>query len=334
VNILILGGTRFVGRHLMERAAHDGHAVTLFHRGQTPCERPAGVGEVLGDRETADILKVADRAWDLVVDTCGYFPQTVERSVEALRAHARRYVFISSISVYANAGRPGLTEDDDLLQLPAGLPERPDVNEYYGALKVRCEHVVREAFGIAATIVRPGLIVGPYDPTDRFTYWVERLAAGGEVLAPGDPSTPVQFIDARDLAAFVLELAKHEHGGVFNATGPAETLTMQGFLEAGETALASREPVRLRWCPDAVLLEQGIKPWSDLPLWIPAGDPDSGGLLQTDVSKPIAAGLRVRPVENTFADTHAWALTLPPGRERKAGLSSERERAALLAAAG
>jgi 2'-hydroxyisoflavone reductase len=326
MEVLILGGTRFMGRHVMERAAQDGHSVTIFHRGKTECPLPPGVRELHGDRETDDLRAIADRPWDLVVDTCGYFPQDVRRTVEALRPRARRYLFVSSISVYKDGGRPGLVEDDDLLELAPGLPERPDVLEHYGALKAACERVVRDAFGIAATVVRPGLIAGPYDPTDRFTYWAERLAAGGDVLVPGRPHAPVQFIDARDLAAFVLELGHRDVGGVYNAAGPEETLTMADMLEAGEAAIVSRDAVRLQWRHDEELLRRNVKPWTDLPLWIPAGDPESGGLLQAGIAKAIAAGLRLRPVENTFADTYAWASALPADRERKAGITRERER--------
>lgn len=324
MDVLILGGTLFLGRHLMQVAARDGHAVTIFHRGKTQCALPEGVREILGDRES-EVGRLADRPWDVVIDTCGYYPQTVSRSVEALHARARRYVFVSSISVYKNLDRPGLHEEDEVLALPPGLPERPDVNEHYGALKALCERVVRDVFGIAATIVRPGLIVGPYDPTDRFTYWPERLADGGDVLVPGSPGAHVQFIDVRDLAEFILELAQHDRGGTYNAAGPAEPLTMESMLEAGEAAIASREPVRLQWRPDKELLRHDVRPWMDLPLWIPAGD-EYIGLLEADVAKAIAAGLRFRPVENTFADTYAWASSLPKQRERKAGISRERER--------
>jgi 2'-hydroxyisoflavone reductase len=321
VNVAVIGGTRFFGRRFVETAARRGDRVTLFHRGQTSFELPPGVVEILGDRHGEALDALGATAWDLVLDTCGYYPDSLVRSTRLL-AQAGRYLFVSSVSAYAEPAPAGVTEEAALAELPAGLPERPDVLEYYGPLKAACEAVVRGAFGDRATIVRPGLIVGAYDPTDRFTYWPERIARGGDVLAPGAPSNPVQFIDARDLAEFCLTLAGAGAGGAYNAVGPAEPLTMEGFLQAGAASIASDRPVRLRWIGDAELLAAGVGPWMDLPLWLPAGDT----LMQVDVARSLAAGLRLRPLEDTFLETALWARSLPPDRERKAGITPERER--------
>jgi 2'-hydroxyisoflavone reductase len=325
MNIAVIGGTRFFGRRFVEAAARRGDRVTAFHRGENSFELPAGVNEIHGDRDSDALNALAGPAYDLVLDTCGYYPVSLERSTAVLKS-AKRYLFISSISAYADASRPGLDESSALAVLADGLGEKPDVNEHYGALKAACENVVRGAFGDRATIVRPGLIVGAYDPTDRFTYWPERMMRGGEVLAPGSPSNPVQFIDARDLAEFCLTLADAHAPGAYNATGPARTLTMEQFLACGAASLAADEPVRLRWIGDRALLEAGVTPWSDLPLWIPENDPETGGLMQVDVRSSIAAGLRFHPLEDTLLETALWSKSLPPDRARKAGLSADRER--------
>jgi 2'-hydroxyisoflavone reductase len=328
VKLLVLGGTRFLGRHVVETAAAEGHAVTLFHRGETRCPLPPGVEERLGDRTSADVERLGAEPWDLVVDTSGMDPETVERSARAL-AGARRYLFVSTVSVYADVSRPGLSEDAPLAGLPAEGGEA-DPAQRYGALKAAAEAVVRERFGARATVVRPGLIAGPYDPTGRFTYWAERLVRGGEVLAPGRPERPVQLIDARDLAAWFLRLGRAERGGTFHAAGPLGGTTMGELLEAGTAALDPAEPVRLRWVGDEVLLGAGAGPWMELPLWLP-DQPEYAGFLRLDPSRARAAGLTTRPVGETFRATAAWAASLPPERERGAGLSPERERELLAA---
>ena len=331
MKILVLGGTRFLGRHAVETAAAEGHAVTLFHRGETRCPLPPGVEERLGDRTTAAVERLGAEPWDLVIDTSGMDPETVERSARALSG-ARRYLFVSTVSVYADVSRPGLAEDDAPLAEPAAEGGEADPAQRYGALKAAAEAVLRARLGERATVVRPGLIAGPYDPTGRFTYWAERLARGGEVLAPGRPERPVQVIDARDLARWFLRLGRDDRAGTFHAAGPLGGTTMGELLEAGSAALAPAEPVRLRWVGDEALLGAGAGPWMELPLWLP-DQPEYAGFLRLDLSRARAAGLTTRPLGETFRDTAAWAASLPPERERGAGLSPERERE-LLAAAG
>ncbi|MGZ5063824.1 MAG: NAD-dependent epimerase/dehydratase family protein, partial [Usitatibacter sp.] len=220
MRILILGGTVFLGRALTDAALARGHRVTHFNRGRSSAP-DARVETVTGDR-TQSLEALAGREWDAVVDTSGYLPQVVGKSARALRDATRRYVFVSSISVYAG---PGFAEDAAVQPPPDPLPDAMTM-EAYGALKAACEGVVRESFGDRATLVRPGLIVGPHDPTDRFTWWPARVARGGRVAAPGRPSRTVQFIDVRDLARWMVELVQRGAAGTFNATGPRAPVEM------------------------------------------------------------------------------------------------------------
>ena len=328
MRLLILGGTLFLGRHLAALALARGHHVTTFTRGRT-----AGLGDPridarYGDRD-GDLRALEDGRWDATIDTSGYVPRVVRASAGLLADRTSHYTFVSSISVYARFDGP-VHEDAPLATLDD--PADEDVQSHYGALKGRCERVVQEVYGERALVVRPGLIVGPQDPTGRFTYWVMRLAAGGEVLAPGDPARPVQLVDVRDLAAWMLDLAERRAGGVFNATGPEPRLTMAGVLAATDAGAGAR----LTWVDDAFLLEHGAGEWQELPLWI--ADPATRGLLDADVSAAVAAGLRFRPLADTARDTLAWVraggpVTAPkPGMQLvRAGLAPEKE-AAILAA--
>jgi len=235
----------------------------------------------------------------------------------------RRYLFVSSISVYAGFERAGFDEDAPVSPPPDPLPEARDM-ALYGPLKSGCENVVREACGARATIVRPGLIVGPHDPTDRFTYWPVRLARGGEVLAPGRPQRPVQFIDVRDLAQWMVELVERDVQGTFNATGPAGLFTMGEFLEACRGVVAS--DARLAWIPDEALLAAEAGPWMELPLWIPASDADHAGFMTERIDRALAAGLTFRPLEDTIRATLDWDASRAPDAPRAAGLAAARER--------
>ncbi|TAM73645.1 NAD-dependent epimerase/dehydratase family protein [bacterium] len=324
MKLLILGGTRFLGRHIAETASAAGHAVTIFHRGQTPCPLPANVLERFGDRTTPDVATLARERWDLVVDTSGFDPETVGRAARALEPAIGRYIFVSTISVYADASIPDIAEDAPL----AALVPTDEVSARYGPLKAAAEGAARDILGARATIVRPGLIIGPYDPTDRFTYWAERLARGGNVLAPGRPERPVQFIDARDLAWWLLRLAEDDATGTFNATGPLVASTMGELLETGIAVLNPPRGTRLHWVDDEALLAAGIAPWNELPLWLPECS-DHLGFLQVNIERARAAGLRTRDVASTFRDTAAWAATLPSEREYAVGLIPERERGLL-----
>jgi nucleoside-diphosphate-sugar epimerase len=321
MKLLVLGGTVFLGRHVVTEALVAGHDVTIFTRGKTNPELHPEAEHLVGDRD-GDLGALAGRSWDGVVDPSGYVPRVVRQSAELLRDGVDRYVFVSSISAYADASVP-LDEDSPLAPLEDPLDEEWQ-SAAYGALKAACEHVVDEVYGGRGTSVRAGLIVGPYDPTERFTYWPRRLAEGGEVLAPGDPDRPVQLIDARDLARWLVQLAERGPGGAYNATGPAEPLTMREALE--RIAAAVGGDARLRWIDDATLLAAGVGPWMELPLWLPG--PEYAGMLQADVGRAVAAGLTFRPLRQTAVDTLAWARE---AGEQQPTLTREREQELLAA---
>lgn len=317
MKILVLGGTKFVGRHLVEAAIARGHTLTLFHRGQTNPGLFPDVESITGDREH-DLGRLAGRHWDAVIDTCGYVPRLVGMAARALADAVDRYVFISSISVYGSDVAPGATEATPLL--PIADPTVEVVNgETYGPLKALCEAELEATLPGRGLNVRPGLIVGPEDPTDRFTYWPHRLARGGDVLAPGDPNQPVQFIDARDLAAWIVRMVEARETGSFNATGPNLPLTMEAFLSGCRDALGS--DARFTWVDEAFLREQGVRPFTDLPLWLLKESP---GFSAIDSRKAQAAGLRTRALSETVRDTAAWAGNTP-WEGRLAGLSPGRE---------
>ncbi|HEY3312356.1 MAG TPA: SDR family oxidoreductase [Anaerolineales bacterium] len=320
MNILIIGGTRFVGRYLVETALARGHTVTLFNRGRSGPALFPQVETILGDREQ-DWEKLSGQRWETVIDTCGYLPRVVALTTGVLKDTVERYVFISSISVYAETGKIGIDERHPLAALEGGNPEEFTA-ENYGPLKVLCEKTVASAFPGRSLVVRPGLIVGPHDHSDRFTYWPARVARGGEVLAPDNPLVPVQLIDVRDLADFTLRLVEKERTGIYNATGPDYPLTIGALLEACKQVSAS--DAQFTWAPLSFLTANNVQPWSDLPVYLP-DTPDQAGMLRVLVDKAIAAGLTFRPLEQTIGDTLAWAQTLPADREWRAGLKPERE---------
>jgi 2'-hydroxyisoflavone reductase len=318
MKLLILGGTMFLGRHAVDAALAAGHEVTIFTRGQTNPELFPEVEHLQGDRD-GDLGALEGRRWDGVVDTSGYVPRILRASAELLRDAVDRYVFVSSISVYDDFSRP-IDESTPLAQLDD--PATEEIEEHYGALKAACEAVIEEVYGERGANVRAGLIVGPYDPTDRFTYWPRRLAAGGDVLGPGEPAAPVQFVDARDLAAWLVTLALEGPGGVFNATGPAEPLTFADFLERARTAIGS--DANIVWVHGQKVLDADVQPWSELPLWLP-GD-EYAGMARADAQRARAAGLTFRPLEETVVDTLAWDRTVDGDRPT---LTQEKERAVL-----
>jgi 2'-hydroxyisoflavone reductase len=323
MDILLIGGPRFVGRALIDAALAGGHHVTMFNRGRTNPHAYPQVERLQGDRD-GGLEPLRGRRFDAVIDTCGYTPRIVRQSAELLAPTASSYVFISTISVYAEPVRPGANEDAPLAELTNENVEEV-TNETYGPLKVRCEQVVQEICGPRSLIVRPGLIVGPHDPTNRFTYWVTRVAAGGQVLAPDDRDAPVQFIDVRDLAAWTLHMVTSQATGVFNATGPAEPLTLGTLLQTcRETTESDAEFVL---APPAWLQAQGVAPWSELPLWV-AGD---DALNQVSIARAHARGLTFRPLAVTIADTLAWAQAEGAAAPQGAALTPARE-AQLLAA--
>jgi nucleoside-diphosphate-sugar epimerase len=316
MQLLVLGGTKFLGRHVVDAALARGDEVTIFTRGQTNPELYPEVEHLTGDRD-GNLGALQGLEWDAVVDTSGYVPRIVRQAAELLRDSVGRYVFVSTVSVYADFSRP---VDESTPTAELADPATEDVQDHYGALKAACERVLDDVYGDRVTHVRAGLIVGPHDPTDRFTYWPRRLAEGGDVLAPGDPAEPVQFVDARDLAAWMLELAGRGPGGPLNATGPAARITMRQALErmGGD--------VTLHWVDDQTLLDEGVGPWMELPLWMPG--PEWAGLLDVDISRALAAGLTFRPLEETARDTLAWSLE---AGEQRPTLTRERERELLAA---
>ena len=321
MKLLVLGGTKFLGRHTVDAALAAGHDVTIFTRGQTNADLYPHVERLTGDRD-GDLGALEGRAWDGVIDTSGYVPRVLRQSAELLRDAVGRYVFVSSISVYADFSKP-LDESSPVAELDD--PATEEITEHYGALKAACETVVGEVYGDRGANVRAGLLVGPYDPTDRFTYWPRRLAAGGDVLGPGDPDAPVQFVDARDLGAWLVKLALAGPGGVFNATGPAWRLTFRELLDRAAAALGFDASVI--WVDEQRVLDAGIEGWTELPLWLP-GD-EYAGMAQADTHRARNAGLTFRPLEQTVVDTLAWDRTVEGDRPT---LTREKERRALDAA--
>jgi 2'-hydroxyisoflavone reductase len=325
---LVIGGTVFVGRHIVDAALSRGHEVTLFNRGEHNPDLFPQVVKLRGDR-TASLEALHGLKWDVVIDTCGYLPRVVRKSAETLQASCGLYVFISSGSVYKDKSKFGINEDDPL-EVVTNLEALEMTDETYGELKVGCEQVVQTAFGDRAMIIRPGLIVGPHDATDRFTYWPVRVAAGGRVLAPGNPDRQVQFIDVRDLAEWTISLSERKVHGVLNAIGPDYSLSMSKFLD--ECKAASQSDAEFVWASDEWLDEQKVNRWTEMPLWIPEKS-DAGGFLYRDNSRAIAAGLTFRPVRETIADTLKWWQSERISTSLKEGLKRERE-AQLLASIG
>ncbi len=321
MKILIIGGTRFLGRHLVSSARARGHEITLFNRGRSNPDLFPQVDRIIGDREK-DLDQLAGQTWDAVIDTCGYFPRIVRMSAEALKDSVENYVFISSISVYANFSRVGINESDPLGRIEDETLEQITETSY-GPLKALCEKAVQDVFGISSLIVRPGLIVGPHDPTDRFTYWPVRVARGGDILAPGRPDAPTQVIDVRDLSDFIIELIQDNVSGIFNATGPAHPLTMGAMLETCKEM--ARSDAKFKWASLEFLKQNNVEPWSDMPAWLPDSG-DEAGFSRVDISKAIQAGLLFRPLEYTVRDTLNWVASWPEDHEWKAGLKPEREK--------
>lgn len=328
MKILLLGGTQFLGRAIAEAALERGHTLTLFNRGQHNPDVFPTVERLRGDRDGGlDVLR--NRSWDAVVDTCGYVPRIVRASAELLAPAVDQYVFISTISVYAQLRELGVDEGG-----PLGTLKDPSVEtvtgDTYGPLKVLCEQAVEAACPGKALIIRPGLIVGPHDPTDRFSYWPVRIARGGEVLAPNAPDMHSQIIDVRDLAEWTIKMVEQRATGIYNATGPKQPLTLQQILEACQSVTASN--ARITWADEAWLEANNVEPWVGLPLWLPvSSDPDLAGFGDVSIVRAIGAGLRFRPLETTIRDTLVWANTRPTDHTWRAGLTPERERELLIA---
>ena len=308
MKLLVLGGTKFLGRHVVETALARGDEVTIFNRGLHNAELYPEVEKLRGDRDGGlDVLR--GRRWDAVVDTSGYVPRVVRASAEALADAVDLYVFISSMSVYADSRRPN-DEGSPVGKLADETVEEV-TGETYGPLKALCERAAESALRGRVLNVRAGLIVGPYDPTGRFTYWTERVARGGEVLAPAPRERQIQFVDARDLAAWILRMIDARRAGVFNATGPDYALTMEGFLEACRDASGS--DARFTWVDEKFLLDNGVEAWGELPLWLPESDEQHRFFLAQNCERAFDAGLAFRPVADTARDTLAWQRAGSPG---------------------
>jgi 2'-hydroxyisoflavone reductase len=332
--VLVLGGTGFLGPHVVEAALAAGWEVTLFNRGKTNTHLFPELEKLVGDRDPEQDAGLTalegDRRWDYVIDDTSYYPRATASVAQLLSDRIERYLLVTSVSVYASFQESGITE-----QSPLGTMEDPTVEEVtgetYGPLKALCEKVLIEEVGTErSVIVRPGLIVGPGDPTGRFTYWPVRMQEGAERIAPGTPGDPVQFVDVRDLAAFYVKLLTDGASGAYHGVGPVHGATMGELVYASKAVGTS--DTRVTWIPTEDLEQLELYGWRDLPVWsAPQGD--SGGINQVDVSKSVAAGLTSRPVADTCRDTLAWyqALEADSRLRQLAGMNAEREREALAA---
>ena len=322
LRILILGGTRFLGVAQVQYALARGHTVTLFNRGRTNTHLFPEVEKLRGDRND-DLTALQGREWDVVIDNSASVPRWVEQSAGLLRNSANQYIYVSSLSVIADNSIIGSDETTAVKQLDDPTVEQVTGGRY-GGMKALCEQRAQEAFGDRAMVVRPGLIVGPMDNTDRFTYWPIRIDRGGEVMAPGNPTHHVQIIDVRDLASWMVRMGEDNASGVYNASGPASPMSMAEMLYGIRAATSAN--VSFTWVNADFLEQHEVRPWSHMPTWRP---PREGmqGFSRVNCSKAIAAGLTFRPLAETASDTITWFKTLPAERQSEmgAGLSAERE---------
>lgn len=329
LDILILGGTGFTGPHQVRYALARGHRITLFNRGRRPQDWPGEVEELTGDRGTGDVAALKGRKWDVCIDNPTSVPFWVRDVGEALAGNVGQYIFISTISVYADNSKPGQDEDGALAEYTGAdiLKETRDTllanMELYGPMKAGCEAQAKQYFKERTTIIRPGLIVGPGDETDRFSYWPLRIEKGGEVLAP-PAEDPVQFIDARDLAEWTIRMAEMRAFGAYNATGPDYGMSVAGMLY-GIRAVTTKG-AQFTFVPSDFLEAQKVAPWGDLPVWVP-GQGESEGFARISIARALARGLSFRPLATTAADTLAWFHAQPAERQAtvRAGLKPERE---------
>lgn len=327
MSILVLGGTRFLGPHFIEAARARGHTITIFNRGRTNVGRVKGVEVLSGDRDgKLDALK--NRKWDAVLDNSGYVPRHVRLSAELLAPNVAHYVLVSSISVYASFRQPN-DEGSAVAKLADETVEKID-GETYGGLKALCEREAQKALPGRVTTLRPGLIVGPEDNTDRFTYWPARAARGGEMLAPNSSADRIQVIDVRDLRDFILRCMENRTLGTFNAVSPRDQFTMGSLLDACVKAAAN--DASATWVPAEFLARHSVAGWSDMPVWMHATG-DEAGFADTNVERAMKAGMAIRPLADTVRDTLAWHLSRPAEQRAtlKAGISPEREKEVLAA---
>lgn len=321
MKLLMLGGTVFLGRHTVEAALARGHAVTLFNRGQHNADLFPAIEKIHGDRDPLkgpglELLK--GRRWDAVIDFCGYVPRVVSASAKALADSVDHYTFISSVSVYPDLDTVSGQDETSPVGKLADESIEEITGESYGPLKALCEQAAESVFPGRTLNIRPGLIVGPNDPTDRFTYWPVRVAKGGAVLCPGNPNWETQVIDVRDLAEWTVRLVENQVAGVFNATGPNRRLTFGEIIETSKAVSGS--DAHFVWADEHWLIDQKVEPWMGLPLWL-----GPGGDMTVKIEKAVASGLNFRPLTDTVRDTIAWDATRPQDREWRAGLKAERE---------
>ena len=330
MRILVIGGGVFLGAAVVDSALARGHAITVFNRGRARSDWPAGVEAIVGDR-SSDLGQLQGRDFEAVIDVCGYVPADLRASAAAL-ASCGRYCFVSSISAYASFAHAPVREGDALAVSDGIAEDDADRARHYGPQKAACERVVTAAFGERALIVRPGLIVGPGDGTGRFSYWPWRALAGGDILVPdASGDDPIQLIDVRDLADWIVLAVEANASGAFNATGPQDgrACGWPEVLEACIDAARRRGGSPLRFVPvgEAFLLEQGVAPWNELPLWVPSTDADHLGFARVDCSRAVDAGLVTRPLADTVDAVLDEFATLVDDHPRRRGkLTPERER--------
>jgi 2'-hydroxyisoflavone reductase len=321
MKLLIIGGGKFVGRSTAEVALARGHSVTLFNRGKTTLEVVPGVEWIRGDRD-GSLGELGGRSWDAVIDACAYYPRQVESLLRALKGRIGHYLLVSSVSVYANLGEPDRDEGSPL-QPPIDGAQEKMTPETYGPFKVMCEKAALQLGPASTLLVRPGIIVGPHDTTGRFDYWVRRVAEGGEILVPGGPDAPLQIIDVRDLALWMLEEADVKAAGTFNAVGPRHPLTWSAMIETATLALGAR--VEPTWVGDKFIEEQNVGGQGQLPLYIPQDNPGFGCMFRVSGKLAFENGLRLRPLGETIKDTAGW-LSGPDSADAKTmGISRELE---------
>jgi 2'-hydroxyisoflavone reductase len=333
LKILILGGTRFIGLHMTALALERGHTLTFFNRGKTKTDRYPEIERIKGDRN-GEIDGLKDREWDVVIDNSGYVPRHVRLSAELLAPKVKQYVFVSSISVYPNFKEPR-DESSPVGKIADETVEKVD-GETYGPLKALCEQAAEKALPGRTTIFRPGLIVGPDDNTDRFTYWPARAARGGEFIAPGAPGDPFQVIDVRDLAAFTLNVVENNVTGTYNLVSNVNEFKFGELTDASiAAAMKQAKPAdapRAVFLPVEFLEEQKVEPWSEMPVWLPAKG-DEAAFAGTSNKAAVANGLKITPIKKTVNDTLAWHLTRPAQEREKlqAGIAPDKEAAVLAA---
>jgi len=335
LRILILGGTAFLGPATVAVARTRGHEITLFNRGRTNQHLFPDLTKLKGDR-FGDLASLEGGEWDVCIDNSGYIPRTVQASTELLKGHVKQYIFISSISVFADFSVRGMDENSPVgtlttEEIEAATAMQDITGANYGPLKALCEQANTRSFGSQACNIRPGLIVGPMDRSDRFTYWPVRVSKGGEVLAPGTPGTVTQIIDVRDLAEFIILAAEHGYSGTYNATSPAGELTMGELLDTCKKVSGSE--ATFTWADAKFLETQAVAAWSDMPVWVPLDGEDAGHPF-INVMKAVGAGLTYRPISETVRGTLDWWATVPQERKDKpmrSGLTAERETTVLAA---